>query len=74
MTTKHFIANKGDRVFYLGKPSKIISLGWCSYTNQYMYTVKELRPPYYQIQGVGSLHGCLSHKKQLKTIKNGIHR
>tara|TARA_R110002153_G_scaffold83014_1_gene208995 strand:+ start:1732 stop:1929 length:198 start_codon:yes stop_codon:yes gene_type:complete len=56
---KRFIGKTNDIVKYNGVKAKIINIEWCSYTNQELFNVKELAPPYYQVRAIGALWGCL---------------
>jgi len=56
-----FKADIGDIVYHLGVKSKIIGIGWCSYTKQFLYDIKELEPPFYQVRAVGSKWRALTH-------------
>tara|TARA_R100000541_G_C1880078_1_gene82158 strand:- start:60 stop:254 length:195 start_codon:yes stop_codon:yes gene_type:complete len=58
---QHFKGEVNEIVKHNGVRAKIISIEWCSYTNQYLFNIKELEPPYYQIRAVGALWGCLKN-------------
>lgn len=60
---QHFKGEIGEIVRYNGVRAKIVSIEWCSYTNQELFDIKELIPPYYQTRAVGALWGCLKKTK-----------
>tara|TARA_R110000851_G_scaffold201486_2_gene352703 strand:- start:28 stop:231 length:204 start_codon:yes stop_codon:yes gene_type:complete len=63
---KHFIGKTNDIVKYNGVNAKIINKEWCTYTNQELFNIKELKPPYYQVRAIGALWGCLEKIKNKK--------
>jgi len=58
---QHFKAEVNEIVKHNGVRAKIISIEWCSYTNQELFNIKELESPYYQFRAIGALWGCLEN-------------